>query len=77
MRVVLKKQHRKDCWWNSRDDSPWVIDHRAAYMSGDKNGGARGNTTSWIRMRCNMPECPALALVHHWDLSEMVQEALR
>lgn len=74
--VLLKREHVRDCFLWGSEESPWVLDLKNPAFYGDKLGGRRGQTTSWIRMRCNDPKCTALALVHHWDLSGLVAMAV-
>lgn len=78
MRIIQKRPHVADCFMTPRGSgvSPWVLDRDNPTFYGDKNGGRTGLTNSWLRMRCNDPKCTALALVHHWDLAEVVQESL-
>lgn len=73
VRVLLKREHTTGCFLTPRATyAPWVIDRKNPVFMGDKLGGCRGQTTSWIRLRCNDPSCTALALVNEWDLSEIV-----
>ncbi|MDM2015308.1 hypothetical protein PP298_08125 [Mycobacteroides abscessus] len=76
MRVVLKKRHSAGCWCWAPEATSWVINVRQPVMWLDRRGGGTGSTTMWIRLRCNDPDCEALAIVHHQDLMELVEKEL-
>lgn len=78
MRILLKRPHINGCFMTPGSGlSPWVQDRRNPSSYGDKTGGNRGQTTSWLRWRCNDPSCTALVLVNEWDLSELIAEWLQ
>lgn len=76
MNIVIKREHNKNCFLQESKKSPWVVDRRNPTSYGDIRGGNRGQTTSWINMRCNDPQCPALILVNEWELSDQAHYAL-
>lgn len=76
MRVVLRLRHDTGCRMAKRPEPPWVIDRNRTAAWLDRRGGGTGRTTLWIRLRCNDPDCPALAIVHHQDLMELVDKEL-
>lgn len=76
MNIILQRDHIKDCWYGQGGHhSPWVLDN-PAYEYLDKNGQGRGETTMWIKFRCNMPECTAAVLVNHWKFSEEIDRLI-
>lgn len=78
MKSVLKHDHVYDCFAIKSEtwDNPWCLDYRRPHETADKNGGGRGFTTSWIRVRCLDPSCTALMLVREFDLWTLAEKEL-
>ena len=81
MNIVNKRPHSKDCFMMrsgrfEREGDPWCLDYKNPHVTGDKNGGRRGRTHSWIRVRCLDPKCEALVLVEEWGIWNLMNQKL-
>ena len=79
MRVILKKDHKKDCAavkqvkygaWNS----PWFLN--GEYENKNKLGRGKG-WHRWMKFICNSTSCPAHGLVLVSDIEVQIYRVLK
>ncbi len=72
----MERHHKKDCYaigdvMEGYWEHPWgvIVDE---FLTRDKNGGKRGNSTVWFSVGCNSTNCDALILVALDDVMKQV-----